>query len=111
MKSSRESGLDHITHEAEGHSAARGGGGEGEEREEEEERSSLVLLDRNASYPESLVAKTSLRIRPRLSRMRRVQSWEDGETHQTDRWVLTGRQTGRQKGQENNLNFLSCEQL
>lgn len=90
MKSSRESGLDHITHEAEGQSAARGGGDEGEE-EGEEERSCLVQLDRNASYPESLTAKTSLRKRPRLSRMRRVQSWEDGETHQTNRWVLTGR--------------------
>lgn len=98
MKSSRESGLDHITHEAEGQSAARGGG-EGEEGGEEE-RSSFVQLDRNASYPESLAAKTSLRKRPTLSRMRRVHSWEDGETHQTDRWVLTAdTQADKQAGQ------------
>lgn len=95
MKSSRESGLDHITHEAEGQSSARGRGGGGEEGEEKGQ-SSLILLDRNASYPESLAANVNLRKRPRLSRMRRVQSWEDGETHQMDRWVLPGRQTNRQ---------------
>lgn len=90
MKSSRESGLDHINHEAQVQSSAGGGGGG------EEGQSSLVLLDRNASYPESLAAKDTLKKRSRLSRMRRVQSWEDRETHQTDRWVLPGRQTDRQ---------------
>lgn len=96
MKSSRESGLDHITHEATGQSAAVGGEEEGEE---EEERSSLVLLDQSTFYPESLASKTNLRKRPRLSRMRRVQSWEDRETHQTDRWVSPERQADKQAGQ------------
>lgn len=95
MKSSRESGLDHVTHEAEEQSSAGGGGGGGEE----EGRSSLVLLDRYASYPESPAARANLRKRQRLSRMRRVQSWEDGEAHQTDRWVLPGRQTDKSAGQ------------
>lgn len=107
MKSSRESGLDYITHGAEGQNATDTRRDE-EEEDNDEEEGGGVGGDGHAEgakgeaagekeqaeeghYPESSAAKTSQRWRPKLSRMERVpssSSAEDEESQQTDRWVL-----------------------
>lgn len=107
MKSSRESGLDYITHGAEGWNATDTQRDEEEEDDDEEEgggvggdghaegaKSEAAEEEEEAEeghYPESSAAKTSQRWRPKLSRMERVpssSSTEDEESQRTDRWVL-----------------------
>lgn len=103
MKSSRESGLDYITHGAEGRNATDTQRDEEEEDDNEEEGGGVggdghaegakgeVAEEEEAEeghYPESSAAKTSQRWRPKLSRMERVpssSSAEDEESQRTDR--------------------------
>lgn len=120
MKSSRESGLDYITHGAEGQNATDTQKDEEEEEDNDEGEGGGVGGDGHAEgakgeaagekeqaeeghYPESSADKTSQRWRPKLLRMERIlslSSAEDEESQRTDRWVLlrdwqVDRKTGR----------------